>query len=350
MASSKVYNTNNDNNNTNNDTNNDIIPDENNAICEVVTDNTSNCDEVECNSLEDVRISHSTRSNSIFESIISHRAVLILLQSTLLIYNYGKSFTIDNPDETIETFVNKAIEDGSFHKFGLNDSKRAAILELKQLSPNGQIHTFIDDPVSDLQIGITINHEQKHFAVVFRGSESITDWYYDLQIFKHNYKDNIWIHSGFYNQLHTDNIHLCIIQKVKSILELNPDYKVFVTGHSLGGALSTLFGYMLAHEIDNNVTVVSFASPRIGNLHWQKSFEAKSNLVHFRVVNNRDLITATPYINYYHVGTDIRLYKDSFYINLGKTKSCWDFTIFSNWSVSDHSCELYYENLVKNIW
>jgi len=324
MASAKIYNIDNEPANVNSD-----------------DDNTEN---------EPVIVGRCTRSNSIFDSIISHRAVLVLLQSTLLIYNYGKSFTINDPDETIETFVNKAIEDGSIHKLGLNNARRAAMLELKQLAPNGKIHTFIDDPVSDIQIGITINHEQKHFAVVFRGSESVKDWYYDLQILKHHYKDKIWIHSGFYKQLHTDNIHLCIINKVKSILDQHPDYKVFVTGHSLGGALSTLFGYILADEIENLITVVSFASPRIGNYHWKKSFEEKKNLIHFRVINNRDLITATPTINYYHVGTDIRLYKDSFYINVGKTHSCCDFTIFTNWSINDHSCELYYENLVNNIW
>ena len=332
MPNSKVYNIENTNNKQ--DTNN--IEDTNDKE-EQKTDNV------------DTTISYK-RSNSVFESIIPHRAVLILLQSTLLIYNYGKSFTMNTPDETIETFVNRSIEDGSIHKLGLNSAKRAAMFELKQLAPNGKVHTFIDDPHSDIQVGITINHEQKNLAVVFRGSESIKDWYYDLQILKHKYKDKIWIHSGFYNQLHSDNIHLCIINKVRSILDEYPDYKVFVTGHSLGGALATLFGYILAHEIDNFITVVSFASPRIGNYHWKKSFESKMNLKHFRVTNNRDLITATPTINYYHVGTDIKLYNDSFYINVGKTHSCFDYTIFSNWSVIDHSCELYYENLVNNIW
>ena len=309
------------------------------------------------NSMETVNIDYSekapplrNRSNSIFDTVIPHRAVLILLQSTLLIYDYGKSFTINDPNETIETFVNKSIEDGSIHTLGLSDTRKNAMFELKQLSPNGKIHTFIDDPTTDIQIGITINHEQKHFSIVFRGSESIKDWYYDLQIYKHNYKDKIWIHSGFYNQLHTDNIHLCLIAKVKSILKEHPNYKIYVTGHSLGGALATLFGYILAHEFEDLITVVSFASPRIGNYHWKKSFEDKPNLVHFRVSNNRDLITATPSINYYHVGTDIRLYSDSFYINIGKTHSCCDFTIFTNWSINDHSCELYYENLAKNKW
>jgi predicted lipase len=332
MPNSKVYNI----ENTNNKQDANTI-EETNDKEEQKTDNI------------DTTISYK-RSNSVFESIIPHRAVLILLQSTLLIYNYGKSFTMNTPDETIETFVNRSIEDGSIHKLGLNSAKRAAMFELKQLAPNGKVHTFIDDPHSDIQVGITINHEQKNLAVVFRGSESIKDWYYDLQILKHKYKDKIWIHSGFYNQLHSDNIHLCIINKVRSILDQYPDYKIFVTGHSLGGALATLFGYILAHEIDNFITVVSFASPRIGNYHWKKSFEEKLNLKHFRVTNNRDLITATPTINYYHVGTDIKLYKDSFYINVGKTHSCFDYTIFSNWSVIDHSCELYYENLVNNIW
>jgi len=290
------------------------------------------------------------RSNSIFNNIISHRAVLILLQSTLLIYNYGKTFTINHSSETIESFVNNAINDGSIHKIGLNDTRKTAIMELKEIAPDGRVHTFIDDPTSDIQIGITINDEQKNLAIVFRGSESLKDWYYDLQVYKHNLKDDIWIHSGFYNQLHSDNIHLCIIAKIKSIIQEHPDYKIFVTGHSLGGALSTLFGYILSHEIENMVTVVSFASPRIGNKPWKKSFENKSNLTHFRVSNNRDLITATPNINYYHVGTDIRLYNDSYYINVGKTHSCCDFSIFTNWSINDHSCDLYYKNLSKNIW
>tara|TARA_E500000331_G_scaffold164754_1_gene159634 strand:+ start:242 stop:1231 length:990 start_codon:yes stop_codon:yes gene_type:complete len=290
------------------------------------------------------------RSNSIFDTVIPHSAVLVLLQSTLLIYDYGKNFTIHDPNETIETFVDKAIEQGFFHKLGLNNARRAAMLELKLFCPKGQIHTFIDDPNSDIQVGITINHAEKHFAVVFRGSESIKDWYYDLQIYKHKYKDKIWIHSGFYNQLHTDNIHLCIISKVQCILNEHPEYKLFVTGHSLGGALATLFGYILAHEFEVFVTVVSFASPRIGNYYWKKSFEEKPNLKHFRVTNNRDLIVGTPTINYYHVGTDIKLYEDSFYINVGKAHSCFDYTIFSNWSIADHSCESYYENLVKNIW
>jgi len=291
-----------------------------------------------------------SRKNSVFDTIISHSAVRILLQSTMLVYNYGVNFTTHDPDQTIENFVNTSTKDGSIHKFGLSDIRKNALIELKNLAPNGKVHTFIDDHVSDIQIGITINHDLKHFAIVFRGSESIKDWYYDLQIYKHNLKDNIWIHSGFYNQLHTDNIHLCIIQKIKCILDSHPDFKIYVTGHSLGGALATLFGYMLSFEFDNLITVVSFASPRIGNKPWKKSFESKPNLVHFRVSNNRDLITATPTINYYHVGTDIQLFNDSFYINVGKTHSCFDYSLFTHWSILDHTCDNYYKNLINNVW
>ena len=109
---------------------------------------------------------------------------------TLLIYNYGKTFTTSDPSETIESFVNKSIDDGSIHTIGLSDTRKAAIMELKQIAPNGRVHTFIDDRTTDLQIGITINDEQKHLAVVFRGSESLKDWYYDLQVYKMNLKDD----------------------------------------------------------------------------------------------------------------------------------------------------------------
>lgn len=49
--------------------------------------------------------------------------------------------------------------------------------------------------------------------------------------------------------------------------------KIIVTGHSLGGATATLCAYDLkVHNPDKDITAVMFASPRVGNGNFVKSF------------------------------------------------------------------------------
>ena len=60
----------------------------------------------------------------------------------------------------------------------------------------------------------------------------------------------------------------------------------------------------LSHEISQQVTIVSFASPRVGNNGWKKSFDAKENLHHYRITNCNDIVTAFPNILYRHVGEE----------------------------------------------
>jgi hypothetical protein len=108
---------------------------------------------------------------------------------------------------------------------------------------------------------------------------------------------------------------------------------------------------MLSHEISQQVTVVSFASPRVGNYGWKQSFKSKSNLTHYRITNSNDIVTAFPSILYYHVGKNIRLEKNAsptFFLN----RKCgwWDYSTFKCNSVTDHYCGEYYKHLIDNKW
>ena len=177
------------------------------------------------------------------------------------------------------------------------------------------------------------------------------DWYYDLMVNKHKLNDNICVHSGFYTQLTTNNVYDELVKNINIILEEHPDYAIYVTGHSLGGALSTLFGYMLAKQIVNNVTVVSYASPRVGNYAWKKSFDETDNLSHYRITNKRDIVTAFPIYKYYHVGTNIQLSDEKYKIyNDSSVKKWYAETFFTCWSASEHNCELYYTRMNDNTW
>lgn len=280
---------------------------------------------------------------------ILHNDVLDLLSVTMLIYDYGKTVECV-PNDSIENFASRC-------KIGddctLPLIKQQAITHLREHSSDGKIIEFINDCDSDLQVGITLSEKNKRITIVFRGSESMYDWYYDLKFLKTciNQEKNVYVHRGFYEQLTKNKNHDVITRKIKALLETYPDYHIFVTGHSLGGALSTLYGYMLSNEIKQNITVVSFASPRVGNYDWKKTFDAKSNLDHYRITNNNDIVTAFPSILYYHVGNNIRLERNntaSFLYNY--SYSWWDYSIFKCYSPSDHFCEEYYKYLCEDKW
>jgi predicted lipase len=168
---------------------------------------------------------------------------------------------------------------------------------------------------------------------------------------KYKLHDKVCVHSGFHRQLTTNDVHEELIKNIKDILKENPDYSIYITGHSLGGALSTLFGYILSREIENNIVVVSYASPRVGNYSWKQSFESKENLKHYRITNKRDIVTAFPMYKYHHVGKHIQLSNNKFLtFENCDNKKWYEESIFTCWSPSEHNCELYYKRMNNNIW
>ena len=110
-------------------------------------------------------------------SLIPHNEICDLAKLTMLVYEYGKNFTIDS-DQTIEDFVKESLssEEGRIK----NELRLKVIKELSSSSPHGKVHKFYSVKSTDLQVGITISETHKRICVVFRGSESSYDWYYDL--------------------------------------------------------------------------------------------------------------------------------------------------------------------------
>ena len=82
--------------------------------------------------------------------------------------------------------------------------------------------------------------------LVFRGSVTVMDFVIDVSLAPEKI-GKCWITSGHYAALKTvlETIFL-------DLTKLKPK-KIFVTGHSLGGALSRLFGYLCKEKIDTGV-------------------------------------------------------------------------------------------------
>jgi len=94
-----------------------------------------------------------------------------------------------------------------------------------------------------------------------------------------------------------------ILDDVKELMKEHANYRLYCTGHSLGGACCTLFGFYAAMEdelVQNGpVVVISIASPRVGGYEFCDSFhelEQKRRIQHLRVSNKEDVVTHLPFI------------------------------------------------------
>ena len=181
------------------------------------------------------------------------------------------------------------------------------------------VHVGDEKQEKELVYAVGINPDEKRITVAFRGSTTWKDWKTDANVLTKdvgmmNTKDSISIHKGFHDYLFCpgeNNISkkdeiMSIVNKLLDSPDIDNDnqprrekYQVYVTGHSLGGALSTLFGFCAAASstFPGPVTVVSVASPRVGNEFFGKAFallESTGKVRHLRIANDRDMVTLGP--------------------------------------------------------
>lgn len=276
--------------------------------------------------------------------LIKHDDVIGLLCITMLVYDYGKTFSV-NQNVSLEEYMKNPPKLET-------ESKSNALDLLCKRTPNGIVRLFLDDAKTDLQAGITISEERKTVYVVFRGSESLTDWMHDFSVVKTKLGDDgVKVHSGFYNQLFKTNAFDKLKSELQAIFgdDKYNDYELVITGHSLGASLATLFGYLICDSfVRTRITIVSFASPRVGNYKWKNSFDSKPNLKHYRITNKRDVVTVCPSFRYHHVGINICLHDNR--VKIQRKYPTFEKTIFNCWSVKEHFCDLYFDRLLKNDW
>lgn len=160
-------------------------------------------------------------------------------------------------------------------------------------------------------------HPSRNFAViVFRGTETdqLSDIGSDANIAQVSMEGLGKVHLGFKNAYEELSSQLIKILEHKSAQ--NP-VKLWISGHSLGGALSTVMtaDILLRKERGElkNVELVgtyNIGSPRVGDSAFAKNFDAlaakyKVSFIRFR--NHQDLVTGIPTgmpgtNGYWHVG------------------------------------------------
>lgn len=148
--------------------------------------------------------------------------------------------------------------------------------------------------------------------IIFTGTVFTDEWSEDFditQVLCNNlggYRDGDKTHRGFYD------VYMSIRSEIFSYISHINSKTLYVTGHSMGGALSTLFAYDMYYL---NPIVYTFASPRVFNISGAKTYDQILKNTN-RIFNTEDIFTSLPLPVfgseiYQHVGGGI-----SFTINL----------------------------------
>jgi hypothetical protein len=184
---------------------------------------------------------------------------------------------------------------------------------------------------------------ENELVVIFKGTSNIEDNMNNINFGKSTIPDIPGrVHSGFKSILFEMNndTQTPNILEILNILDTYPNTtKIHISGHSLGGAISTIFYSYLLYYRSFPLNLVTFGSPRVGN----KLF--CDNIKGIRYVNNNDIIPHLPLkigLNLKCTSSDYNSYND--YKEKIHLKNKYIDSYF--WSIKDHSICEYFKNLI----
>ena len=129
--------------------------------------------------------------------------------------------------------------------------------------------------------------------IAFRGTEffNLGDWFTDFDLKKEKGPFGKPVHRGFLNALN----EILPEMTAEAVRLKNERRTLWVTGHSLGGALATLFAAALYEKNNWRVNgLYTFGSPRVGHPDFCSSLDPLLPEVSFRFDNDLDIVPMVP--------------------------------------------------------
>ena len=127
-------------------------------------------------------------------------------------------------------------------------------------------------------------NKDKMAVLAFRGTqkEDPRDIVTDLDANFYQDQKGIKIHDGFYKAFK------CVEIDVRGSVDILKDFSLYVTGHSLGGALALIATRAL--NSDNLAACYTFGSPKVGTEEFGEDIKPPI----YRVVNAYDIVPVSP--------------------------------------------------------
>ncbi|CAL9728647.1 putative lipase Lih1p [Monosporozyma unispora] len=200
--------------------------------------------------------------------------------------------------------------------------------DINPTAKNTKIVQVLEAEKGELGTGyVMVDYEKEVIVVVFRSSTTSQDWFSDFTIqptdFEPLSQNEYWklVNTGKINkckdcQIHrgvskfTESLGKDFLEKIECILERYPNFKIVITGHSLGAALASMVGIELRLK-GYYPLVLTYAPPRIFNTNLKEWVDELFETEHihqeiidtgeiqfvwgyFRVVHKNDYIPLVP--------------------------------------------------------
>lgn len=159
-------------------------------------------------------------------------------------------------------------------------------------------YMYLMNRVTDTQAFIfKKNH---HIVLVFRGSQQSADWGTN---FKFRMKQFAVTHAQQDDAIPTGEVHRGFQDAWQSVEKRvlyrlrkwwTPKTQLWITGHSLGGALAALAATSLEYQGFKVAGLYTFGQPRVGDWAFTRQVNARMGDRMFRYVNNNDVVPLIP--------------------------------------------------------
>ncbi len=189
------------------------------------------------------------------------------------------------------------------------------------------VQTKVDDILFDRTRSVEgiIARRGDALLIIFQGSNGFSDWIDNFHFFKESEKyrrpkrefmvdidgtqTTVRVHDGFHDQ--AEFIYPVIKKAIDEYLTEVPKEKweVLITGHSLGGAVSTMTAFFVCRDypvLRPVLTLIPHASPRVGDSSFKLAMESSVGRI-IRTVFETDIVTRVPFEKFGFRHLDITL-------------------------------------------
>ena len=161
--------------------------------------------------------------------------------------------------------------------------------------------------IEQAHLQAVVAFHQDLVVVGFRGTDpdELSDWITDSKFLKDPVGEGM-MHRGFHQA--TAKIDPVVLQAIEAG-SARKNAPIWVTGHSLGGALALGFAFQLAEETERELAgVITFGQPRLLDGALAGEINAKLGNKYIRFQNGRDVVPQIPpeWLGFLHAGSKCR--------------------------------------------
>jgi hypothetical protein len=137
---------------------------------------------------------------------------------------------------------------------------------------------------------------RKEITVSFKGSTSIENWIANLNFAKADFDfpgvTGAKVQGDWFSM--AESLWFSLELPLRELLTAKPDYKLLVTGHSLGATHAELVSLFIKLNLDVLPITYTYGAPRVGNGEYEHYWSSQMGMEQYRLTNTQDPVPSLP--------------------------------------------------------